>query len=215
MKEFVLSKGKTIGKLLAMLILIVILILGGMMWFDYLGVINARTVFAPIYSMFGLQVQTSATTTTTDLTLIANLEDDRFAKRLESLEILGEELDQREQNVTIAEDQNLQIASELEEMRVALEQQQVTFNNEVERYDDRNTNIEQNARDLAAMRPNDAVEILNAMDDQDIIDTLRKVNEIAAAEGAASQVSNWLSLMPADRVAEIQRKMTSKPASIN
>ncbi len=210
-----MSRGKVIGKIFAMLILIVILILGGMMWFDYLGVINARTMFAPVYSMLGLQVQTSTTVGTTDLTLIANLEDDRFAKRLESLEILGEELDQREQNIIIAEDQNLQISSELEEMRVALEQQQVTFNNEVTRYDDRNTNIEQNARNLASMRPNDAVEILNAMEDQDIIDTLRKVDEIAAAEGAASQVSNWLSLMPPDRVAEINRKSSSKPASIN
>ncbi len=210
-----MSTGKTIGKLLAMLILIVILILGGMMWFDYLGVINARTMFAPIYSMLGLQVQTSTTASTTDLTLIANLEDDRFAKRLESLDILGEELNQREQNIAIAEDQNAQIASELEEMRVALEEQQVTFNNEVRRYDDRNINIEQNARDLAAMRPTDAVEILNEMDDQDLIDTIRKVNEIAAAEGAASQASNWFSMMPPERVAEINRKMTSKPATIN
>ncbi len=210
-----MSRGKTIGKIFAMLILIVILILGGMLWFDYLGVINARTMFAPVYTMLGLQVQTSSTTETVDTTLIANLEDDRFSKRLESLDILREELDQREQSIAIAEDQNVQIASELEEMRVSLEEQQITFNNEVRKYDDRNINIEQNARDLASMRPIDAVEILNEMDDQDLIDTIRKVNEIAEAEGAASQASNWLSMMPADRVAEIQRKMSSKPASIN
>ncbi len=210
-----MAKGKVIGKIFAMLILIVILVLGGMLWFDYLGVINARTMFAPIYSMFGLQVQTSTTATTTDLTLVANLEDDRFSKRLESLDILKEELDLREQNIALAEDQNLQVASELEEMRASLEQQQITFDTEVKRYDDRNINIEQNARDLAAMRPTDAVEILNEMDDQDLIDTIRKVNEIARAEGAASQASNWFSMMPADRVAEIQRKMSSKPASIN
>ncbi len=210
-----MSRGKTIGKIFAMLILIVILVLGGMLWFDYLGVINARTMFAPVYTMLGLQVQTSVTAGDEDLTLVANLEDDRFAKRLESLDILSEELDTREQNVALAEDQNLQIASELEEMRVALEEQQITFNNEVKKYDDRNINIEQNARDLASMRPTDAVEILNAMDDQDIIDTIRKVNEIAAAEGAASQASNWLSMMPPERVAELNRKMASKPASIN
>ncbi len=210
-----MGNGKVIGKILAMLILIVILILGGMLWFDYLGVINAKTVFEPVYTMLGLQVQTSATAGVEDLTLVANLEDDRFSKRLESLDILREELTQREQNVALAEDENIQVASELEEMRVSLEQQQITFNSEVKKYDDRNINIEQNARDLAAMRPTDAVEILNAMDDQDLIDTIRKVNEIAEAEGAASQASNWLSMMPADRVAEIQRKMTSKPATIN
>ncbi len=209
-----MSRGKTIGKIIAMLLLIVILVLGGMLWFDYLGVINAKNTFAPIYTMLGMQVQTSVTTDTTDLTLVANLEEDRFAKRLESLEIRNQELNQREESVSLAEDQNLQIAAELEEMRVSLEQQQITFSNEVKRYDDRNLNIEQNARNLAAMRPANAVAILNAMDDQDIIDTLRKVDEIAASEGAASQVSNWLSLMPPERTAELNRKMTSKPATI-
>ena len=64
------------------------------------------------------------------------------------------------------------------------------------------------------MRPADAVEILNAMDDQDVIDTLRKVEEMAVAAGKNSQVSNWLSMMPPERVAALQRKMTNKPLSI-
>ncbi len=209
-----MGKGKTIGKVIAMLLLIVILILGGLLWFDYLGVINAKESFAPIYNLLGLDVQKSVSVTEVDNTLVANLEDDRFAKRMESLDILSQELDQREENVTLEEKQNLQIASELDEMKKSLEAQQVTFNKEVKKYDDRNVNIEQNAKDLASMKPTDAVEILNAMDDQDIIDTLRKVNEIAEAEGAMSQVSNWLSMMPADRVAEIQRKMTSKPLAL-
>lgn len=209
-----MGKGKTIGKVIAMLLLIVILILGGLLWFDYLGVINAKETFAPIYNLFGLDVQESTSATDVNNPLIANLEDDRFAKRMESLDILSQELDQREEDVIVEEKKNLQIASELDEMKIALEEQQVTFEKEVTKYDDRNVNIEQNARDLAAMKPTDAVEILNAMDDQDVIDTLRKVNEIAAAEGAASQVSNWLSMMPADRVAELQRKMTSKPLSL-
>lgn len=209
-----MGKGKTIGKVIAMLLLIVILILGGLLWFDYLGVINAKESFAPIYNLLGLDVQKSVSVTEVDNTLVANLEDDRFAKRMESLDIFSQELDQREENVTLEEKQNLQIASELDEMKKSLEAQQVTFNKEVKKYDDRNVNIEQNAKDLASMKPTDAVEILNAMDDQDIIDTLRKVNEIAEAEGAMSQVSNWLSMMPADRVAEIQRKMTSKPLAL-
>ena len=38
--------------------------------------------------------------------------------------------------------------------------------------------------------------------------------EIAAEEGSASMVAYWLSLMPADRAAQIQRKMLSKPSSL-
>jgi flagellar protein FlbB len=53
------------------------------------------------------------------------------------------------------------------------------------------------------------------MDDQTVIDVLRKVEEIAAAEGSSSMGSYWLSLMPSDRAAEIQRKMLSKPESLD
>ena len=65
------------------------------------------------------------------------------------------------------------------------------------------------------MPPKNAVAILVAMDDQDVIDVLRKADEVAAARGEASTVAYWLSLMPGERAAEIQRKMANKPLSIN
>jgi len=209
-----LARGVSIGKTLAMLVLILILILGGMLWFDYLGVLNAKKIFAPVYRLFGLQVQTSVSDMQSDASLTADLDEDRLAKRLEALNVYAEELDKREQDIAAKEAENLQITQKLEEMRVALEEREKTFNNEVKKYDDRNVNIEQNAKNLNSMRPADAVEILNAMDDQDVIDTLRKVEEMAAAAGKNSQVSNWLSMMPPERVAALQRKMTNKPLSI-
>jgi len=39
--------------------------------------------------------------------------------------------------------------------------------------------------------------------------------EIAKESGSSSMGSYWLSLMPADRAAEIQRKMLSKPETLN
>ena len=209
-----MARGVSIGKTLAMLVLILILILGGMLWFDYLGVLNAKKIFAPVYRLFGLQVQTSVSDMQNDDSLTADLDEDRLAKRLEALNVYAEELDKREQDIAAKEAENLQITQKLEEMRVALEEREKTFNNEVKKYDDRNVNIEQNAKNLNSMRPADAVEILNAMDDQDVIDTLRKVEEMAAAAGKNSQVSNWLSMMPPERVAALQRKMTNKPLSI-
>lgn len=209
-----MARGVSIGKTLAMLVLILTLILGGMLWFDYLGVLNAKKIFAPVYRLFGLQVQTSVSDMQNDASLTADLDEDRLAKRLEALNVYAEELDKREQDIAAKEAENLQITQKLEEMRVALEEREKTFNNEVKKYDDRNVNIEQNAKNLNSMRPADAVEILNAMDDQDVIDTLRKVEEMAAAAGKNSQVSNWLSMMPPERVAALQRKMTNKPLSI-
>lgn len=90
-----------------------------------------------------------------------------------------------------------------------------TFKQNIKKYDDKNVNIEQIAANLNGMAPQNSVSILLAMDDQVVIDVLRKVEEIAKRTGTASMGSYWLSLMPAERAAEIQRKMLSKPESLN
>ncbi len=71
--------------------------------------------------------------------------------------------------------------------------------------------LEQNSRDLTSMRPDDAVNILAGYDDQLLIDTLRVTEELAQSAGEISLVSVWLARLPADRAAEIQRKMTLRP----
>ena len=109
---------------------------------------------------------------------------------------------------------NEQIASELSNREKSQEEREKTFNQTLKQYDDKNVNIEQIAANLNGMRPEAAVNILVAMDDQTVIDVLRKVEEIAARNGTSSMGSYWLSLMPAERAAEIQRKMLSKPDSL-
>ncbi|WPR03346.1 flagellar protein FlbB, partial [Treponema pallidum subsp. pallidum] len=49
-------------------------------------------------------------------------------------------------------------------------------------------------------------------DDQDVIEVFRMVDAAARQRGVNSLVPYWLSLMPPDRAAEIQRKMANKPA---
>lgn len=208
-----MKSGKNIGKTIVLLFLVIVLILIGLMWFDYLGVIQAKRIFSPVYRLLGLTPQTSASASATEF-VEADLDNDRLSKRLEALDLRTEELNKREENILLSEAQNQQIAQELEDRKNSQEEREKTFNNTQKQYDDREVNIVQNAKNLSAMRPENAVAILVAMDDQDVIDTLRKVDELAEAEGSSSMVSYWLSLMPADRVAVIQRKMTSKPATI-
>ena len=112
------------------------------------------------------------------------------------------------------EQQNAQIASELAEREKNQEEREKTFNLNVKKYDDKNVNVEQIANNLNGMRPEAAVDILTAMDDQTVIDVLRKVEELAKASGSASMGSYWLSLMEPSRAAEIQRKMISKPENL-
>ena len=199
-----------IGKTIILLFLIIILLLAGLIWFDYLGVIQAKQVFAPVYRLFGLQPQTS-TSVTSSAPLEADLDNARFQKRLESLNLRKEELDQRELELAQAEALNQQTAQELEDRRLAQEERETAFNNTVTQYDGRQLNIVTNVRNLNSMPPQNAVDILVAMDDQDVIDILRMADQIAQEEGATSLASTWIMFMPAERAAQIQRKMLSKP----
>jgi flagellar protein FlbB len=64
------------------------------------------------------------------------------------------------------------------------------------------------------MQPQNAVNIIAGYEDQDAIDVIRKTEEIAQAEGTASIVAFWFSLMDPAKAAELQRKMASRPPSL-
>ena len=204
---------KNAGKSIVLIKLIIIMALGGLLWFDYLGVINAKKVFAPVYKLMGRDPQVSVASTSS-APITGDLDQERLEKQREALELWREELDKREAEVSQKEKANEQIASELSNREKSQEEREKTFNQTVKKYDDKNVNIEQIALNLNGMRPEAAVNILLAMDDQVVIDVLRKVEELAKRSGTASLGSYWLSLMPAERAAEIQRKSLSKPSSL-
>ncbi|MCI1208704.1 MAG: flagellar protein FlbB [Treponema sp.] len=209
-----MAKPKALGKSIVLLFLIIILVLAGLLWFDYLGVIHVKQFFSPVYKILGREPQTSTTATYTK-PITADLDQDRLDKQRESLDLYKEELDKRESDIAETEKQNEQIAQELAERQKSQDEREKTFNKTVKKYDDREVNIEQIASNLQGMPPQKAADILLAMDDQMVIDVLRKTDETAAAAGASSMTAYWLSLMPAARAAEIQRKMASKPASLD
>ena len=190
------------------------MLIGGGLWLDYLDVISVKKTFAPLYTVLGKTPQTS-TTATQSKPLVANLDEDRLAKIQESLLLQAETLDKRESDIAAKENQLEQTALELSEREKNQEEREKTFNLAVKKYDDKNVNVEQIATNLNGMAPKNAVDILVAMDDQTVIDVLRKVEELAKANGTSSMGSYWLSLMPSERAAEIQRKMINKPESLD
>lgn len=203
---------KNAGKSIVLIMLIAIMALGGLMWFDYLGVINVKRVFTPIYRLLGKEPQVSAANSSSPVT--ADLDQERIDKQREALELYREELDRRENEISEREKLNEQIALELSNREKTQEERERVFDQTVKQYDDRNLNIEQIAMNLNGMQPQAAVNILLAMDDQVVIDVLRKVEEIASRDGSSSMGSYWLSLMPSERAAEIQRKSLSRPDSL-
>ena len=213
LKGNIVVRSGSIGKTIVLIILVLILAIGGLLWFDFLGVIHVKSIFAPVYKLLGLQQQTSVTSTSSK-PLFADLDQDRLDKQRESLEIFKQELEKRESDVVIIEKKNEQIALEIENREKSLEEREKTFNNEKKKYDDKEVNIVQIAANLEGMQPVNAVEILQKMDDQLVIDVLRKVEERAQANNTSSLVAYWLSLMDPERAATIQRKMAVKPISI-
>ncbi len=205
-----MAKG-SIMRVFVLLILIAVLVLGGLLWFDYLGLMHTRGIFSPIYSLFGKQTPRGVATSSTEL---ADLENDRYAKRVKALEIKAEELDKFKSELELEKKENLKIAEELNDRKTSIEEKEKSFQQIMEETDDRNRNINQIATYMNGMRPESAVANLLAMDDQDIIDILRAAEAISTKEGKTSLVSYWFSLMPAARAAEIQRKMANKPTTL-
>jgi flagellar protein FlbB len=209
--------GRIIGRVIVLLLLIIILAGGGIVWFDYLNLIDAKTVLAPLYRFIGREGRSQPEDAPGET---LNLDAERLAIRLEALELRNMELNTQEQELRNRYGEIEQMAQELEERQKALDERENSFNAVTREAEIRSRNVEQNARLLNGMPPERAVGIIAAMDDQLVIDVFRKTEEIAQAEGTTSIVSYWLSLMAetaegAARAAELQRKMAGRPPSLN
>lgn len=204
--------GKVIVKSVVLLLLIIALAGGGLVWFDYLNIIDAKTLLSPLYRFVGKDGRNQSLAQG-DAPL--SLDAERLAARLEALELRELELEKQEQEMQGRHGEIQQMAQELEERQKALDEREKSFNEIVQSAETKGRNVEQYSRYLSGMPPQNAVGIMAQMEDQNVIDVLRKTEEIAQAEGTASIVSYWLSLMEPGRAAELQRKMVGRPAAIN
>jgi flagellar protein FlbB len=199
------------GRVFVLLLLVAILAAGGIVWFDYLNVIDAKAVLSPLSRFIGREGR-SQPKTAPDEDL--NLDAERLAMRLEALDLRKMEMETRERELDGRHGELVQMAQELEEQQKAVEEQANSLRAQVADADNKDSNIERIAQNLNGMPPERAVGIMATMDDQLVIDVLRKTEEIAQAAGTSSIVSYWLSLMEPARAGELQRKMAGKPQSL-
>ena len=190
-------------RIFILFLLIVVLALGGVIWFDYLGVVDARSMISPLYQLLGLGGR-SAVASADDPNL---LDRERLAKQQDALVLNRQDLDSREAALAAKEKQLNQLGQDLNDRQAALEAQQKALTDARKAIEDRRVNLDQNAIYLTSMAPSNAVAILAKQDDQYVIDTFRTVEAQAKKAGTDSLVPIWLSLMPADRAATLQRKM--------
>ncbi|MDR2398431.1 MAG: flagellar protein FlbB [Spirochaetaceae bacterium] len=206
------GKPRILGKIIVLLLLILVLAGGGFVWFDYLNVIDAKTLLSPLYRFMGREGRSSGTLADDEF---LSLDAERLAIRLEALELRSLELEKQEQDIQSRRGEIEQMAQALEERQKALDERETSFNALVQAVENKSNNVEQVARYLTGMPPQQAVGIITEMEDQDAIDVFRKAEELAQIEGTASIVSYWMSLLPADRAATLQRKMVGRPVTIN
>jgi len=203
-----------LGRSIVLLLLIAILVAGGIIWFDYLNIIDAKTVLAPFYKYIPFLPGEGRTQPKTAEGEIINLDAERLAIRLEALEFEKMELAVFKQDLDTRSGEIEQMDQVLKEREKAVEDQEKSLTEQSADAENKDRNVEQNARYLTGMPPRNAVGILAALDDQDAIDVLRKTEEIARAEGTTSVVAYWFSLMEPARAAELQRKMAGRPPNL-
>jgi flagellar protein FlbB len=189
-------------RIMLLVLVVVVLVLGGLVWFDYLGLLDARSMIAPVYSLLGGR---RAPLDVEDPLL---LERERLNKQLEALALRAEELEAAEMEIRGRQEKTAQILEQLEEREKALDEREKVFNERIKAFENRRVNLERNSEYLVGMPPENAVSILLEMEDQDIIDVFRTTEEQARVSGEISLVAYWLSLMPPERAAVIQRKMS-------
>lgn len=206
------GRPRVLGRAIVLLILILILAIGGLIWFDFLGLLDLKSSLGPLYRLVGIKTQGAAAISAESPVLF---DEERMAKRLEALQTRSEELDGREADLAKQDTEIKQKSQELDDRSSSLDDREKSFNEKAKEYENRKANVDQNAVYLTSMPPAKAVEILKDLDDQMVIDVLRAVEEKARAAGETSIVSYWLSLMPPDRSAEIQRKMAARPDALD
>ena len=194
-------------RIILLILLISVLFLGGLLWFDFLGIIDVRYRFAPVLKLVGLDSPEKLDNPDDYLLL----DRERLDKQVLALDIRVEELDKRENEIILKEAEVQQKLEILDEQEKSLEDREKSFNDRLKEYEDRSKNLRQASAYFTGMPPGDAVARLLGMDDQDIIDIFRTTELIAQEAGTDSIVSYWFSLLPADRAAELNRKMLKKP----
>jgi flagellar protein FlbB len=197
-----------VPRVLGLLLLVLLLAGGGALWFDFLGVIDVTSLFAPVLRLVGLEPREQPVELTDDPLL---LDSERLAKREEALSIRSDELDQRELELSELETELVTLQEQLSEREAALADRENSVNQALRRVDNERAALVRLSGYLTGMPPADAVEIMVNYNDPLLIDVLLTTDELAEAAGQQSLTSFWLSQMPPQRAAVIGEKLEMLP----
>jgi len=195
------------GKILLLIVLIVVLALGGVLWLDILGIVDARDTISPVTKLFGIEPRTVLE----EPDDVGLLDRQRIEKQREALDLYREELVMQAADTAAQLETLQQLDAELTRREEELKEKEKSLNEALKRYENKRANLEQSALYFTGMPPQNAVDILLEMEDLDVIEILRTAERLAQEAGESSVVAYWISLMPPERGAAIQREMSLTP----
>ncbi len=191
-------------KILFLILLIIVIILGGVYWFDHLGIIDYKKVVGPFGKYLPAFLQRGEVSAE-DPKL---LETEFLRKREEVLNARASEMEQQKDALQQKELQLKESEAKLAEEAKSLEEEKKVLIEKQREYDNYRDNIKRQAEYFTSMPPEAAVERLSKLDDLLIIDILRQIDRNAEETGSLSVVPYYLSLMAPEKAATVQRKMT-------
>ncbi|HQA53111.1 MAG TPA: hypothetical protein PK419_09670 [Spirochaetota bacterium] len=184
------------------LFLIIVFLLGvGVLWLDYMGLINLTKTA----SMFNKD-EASVLYADDDEPSLMKLEE--LEKNKEQLKERTEDLDRREALLLEQEKSSNADKEKIQEMRAGIELERKKLENEKNKYSGYKKNIGDLAQKIESMPPKEAVAIMINWDDPLIIDVLRQIDQNALDAGAMSVTSYLISLMPKEKASRVMYLMT-------
>jgi len=192
-------------KILFLILLIIVLILGGIFWFDRLDLLDYKRVTGPLSQYLPAFMKRGEQPLEDDEFLLERAYIEKKEQRLQDVE---KDLDRRGQEL---DDRGLLLSEQeakLSEEAKRLEEQEKVLSEARRQYDNYKDNVRKQAEYFVSMPPKKAVERLQKLEDLLIVDILREMDRNAEETGTQSIVPYYLSLMDAERAASVQRKMT-------
>ena len=191
-------------KIIFLLILIVVILLGGVYWFDRLGLVDYNSFIGPFEKFLPMFMKKGAEVTEEP----ALIENEFLRKREDMLVAKNKELELEKQEVEKKKLELQEIEAKLSEESSRLEEEKKVLSEKLREYDNYKENIKRQAVYLTNMPPAAAVERIEKLEDLLAIDILRQIDVNAEEAGRISVVPYFLSLMDPEKAATLQRKMT-------
>ncbi len=199
------SRRRTNQRLALFIGLIIALLAGGLWWFNVLGLVNFSSVINLAQRIIPFTPSTELDENDQLL-----LDKERIAKREVAVARQQNDLERQERQLEFRQAEQETREQELLVFEEQINEREKTLNSSQQRFENKRAVIAENIGILRAMRPEAAVRILEGYDDQLLVDTFQLEEELAAQENRLSLVSLWLSQLPPERAAAVQRKSVLK-----